>query len=206
MASPQDVWQQAYDLVPISFVCGHCGESTGAHRGYRTHNGASGSIALMAYICGHCQKLTLIDQVSGRRSPGPRFGRTIAGLPDDIEGLYEQARDCFTVSAFTAVAMLCRKLLMNTAVAKGANEGEHFVSYVQYLKDKAYIAPDAEPWVKHIKDKGNEANHEIRAVDEADAKRLMALTQQLLISVYELPAILNPPAEAVATPAPPAAE
>ena len=88
--------------------------------------------------------------------------------------------------------MACRKILMNIAVHKGAPEGKRFVEYVNWLKDHHYIPPGGEGWVEHLKDRGNEANHEIKIFQQEDAIKLMTFAEMLLKFIYELPALVPP--------------
>ena len=39
---------------------------------------------------------------------------------NEVKALYEEARDCIKVNAYTATILCCRKLLMNIAVVQGA--------------------------------------------------------------------------------------
>ncbi|HDP99722.1 MAG TPA: DUF4145 domain-containing protein [bacterium] len=96
-----------------------------------------------------------------------------------------------SVSGFTSVVLSCRKLLMHIAVSKGANPGENFVSYVQYLSDNHYIPPDAKDWVDHIREKGNEANHEVNIMNKDDAELLLSFIQMLLKVIYEFPSAIK---------------
>ena len=77
---------------------------------------------------------------------------------------------------------------MHIAVSKGAPEGQSFVSYVKYLADSHYVAPDAGDWVDHIRNKGNEANHEIVAMTKEDAEELIDFSAMLLKVIFEFPA------------------
>jgi len=43
-----------------------------------------------------------------------------------------------------------------------------------------------------IRQKGNEANHEIVVMTEADAQQIMAFVEHFLRTVYELPSMLPP--------------
>ena len=85
--------------------------------------------------------------------------------------------------------LVCRKILMNLAVEHGANPGESFKSYIQYLSDTGYIPPNGKPWVERIKDKGNEATHEIPSVSMEDASQVLNFVEMLLRSSYEFPAM-----------------
>jgi hypothetical protein len=87
-----------------------------------------------------------------------------------IASLYDEARTCCSASAFTAAVLILRKLLMNVSVNLGAPEGKSFVAYVEYLADAGYVPPNGKGWVDHIRKKGNEANHEIKLMGEAEAK------------------------------------
>jgi hypothetical protein len=80
---------------------------------------------------------------------------------------------------------------MHIAVAKGAQPGESFVSYVQFLADHNYVPPDARGWVDHIRTKGNEANHEISIMSRADAEELLSFIEMLLRIIYEFPAAIQ---------------
>jgi len=77
---------------------------------------------------------------------------------------------------------------MHLAVSLGAAQGEPFINYVQYLADNHYVPPGAKGWVDHIRKKGNEANHEITLMVQADAEELLAFVQMLLKVIYEFPA------------------
>ena len=82
---------------------------------------------------------------------------------------------------------------MNIAVEKGADAGETFAYYIQYLSDANYVPPGGKAWVDHIRKKGNEATHQIAIMVEKDARDLLLFVGQLLRFIYEFPAMLNPP-------------
>lgn len=77
---------------------------------------------------------------------------------------------------------------MHIAVAKGAKEGQSFISYVEFLASKGYVPPDSESWVDHIRKQGNEANHKIVIMKDDDAKDLLSFIGMLLRIIYEFPA------------------
>jgi len=77
---------------------------------------------------------------------------------------------------------------MNIAVDKDASTGKSFMEYVDYLATHHYVPPGGEEWVGHIRDKGNEATHEIRLMSKEDAETLIEFTEMLLKFVYEFPA------------------
>jgi hypothetical protein len=119
--------------------------------------------------------------------PDVAYGASIDHLPPTVESLYNEARNCMSVSAPTASALASRKLLMNIAVHLGAAEDQKFFKYVNYISDNGYVPPNAKGWVDHIRDKGNEATHEIPAVSLEDAKDLLTFMEMLLKLVFEFP-------------------
>ena len=80
---------------------------------------------------------------------------------------------------------------MHIAVSKGAALGDTFFNYVQFLADKNYISPEAIEWVDHIRQKSNEANHEIIIMAKEDAEDLLTFSEQLLKTIYEFPATVK---------------
>jgi len=154
------------------------------------------------YICSFCGKPTFFES-NGKQFPGVAFGDTVDSLPPDVASLYNEARFSMTVNAFTSAVLTCRKLLMHLAVEKGAPAGGSFLDYVEYLAQKGYVPPDGKGWVDHIRKKGNEANHEIKIMLEADAKDLIQFSEMLLKFMYEFPAkVPPPPAPSAASSAP----
>ena len=87
--------------------------------------------------------------------------------------------------------MLCRKLLMNIAVQKGAEKNLTFAAYVNFLEAKGYVPPDGKEWVEVIRKKGNEANHEIELMSGTDARNLIRFSEMLLRFIYEMPALIE---------------
>jgi hypothetical protein len=66
--------------------------------------------------------------------PGALFGPKIEVLPNDVADAYLEARRCMSVVAYTSAELICRKVLMQVAVEKGAREGDSFANYLSYLE------------------------------------------------------------------------
>ena len=77
---------------------------------------------------------------------------------------------------------------MHIAAERGAGEGKNFKQYVDWLVSNHYVPPGGEGWADHIREKGNEANHEIELIDQHAAEQVLSFTEFLLKFVYELPA------------------
>jgi hypothetical protein len=176
------LWHNLDPLPGKAWTCGHCGGTTGNDRGYHYHGGAEGRFI---YICPICNAPTYFDK--DKQVPSAAYGNPVQHLPHNVGNLYTEARDCMAVNAFTAAVLACRKLLMNVAVSLGAKDNETFVIYVNFLADKGYVPPNAKPWVDHIRQKGNEATHEIPPSNRADAEDLLTFTEMLLKLVFEFP-------------------
>ena len=134
--------------------------------------------------CPHCRRGAVI--VDGRLYPSTPFGPSIEGLPAEVAGAYEEARNCMGVGAFTAAELVCRKILMHIAVDKGATPGKPFVTYLDHLEKAGYVTPPMKAWVDLIRMRGNLATHEIPAPDQQQAESTVMFTAELLRLVYEM--------------------
>jgi len=179
-------WQNLNKLESKKFQCGFCGTIVASDKGYFVPNSNR-----RVYICPHCNQPSYFENL--RQYPPVVFGSQVKGLPsEEIESLYNEARRCTGVRAYTAAVLACRKLLMNIAVQKGPDEGKRFIEYVEYSADKGYVPPNGKEWVDHIRKKGNEATHEIALMSEDDAKDLITFIEMLLKFIYEFPSKITP--------------
>jgi len=184
-------WIDSRELSPRTFLCGYCSAKVGSANGYEFCDIKEANPRAMAsiYICPNCLAPTYLD-TNGLMHPGAPLGEPVEGVPVQASSLYEEARRCAGVGANTAAVMLCRKLLMHIAVGVGAPENRRFVEYVDYLVDKAYVPASAKQWVDYIRNKGNEANHEIVLMTPDEAKHLLQFCAMLLKLIYEFPSKL----------------
>lgn len=176
------VWQALNQIESRKFRCGFCGNIVAADRGY-FDNSAHNRI----YPCPHCQKPSFLD-AAGNQFPGIAPGNDVGHLPSELEAIYNEARRCVSVNAYTAAVLACRKLLMHVAVQQKADHGKTFIYYVEYLANNGYVPPNGKGWVDHIRKKGNEATHEIVLMKEEDATELISFAEMLLKFIYEFPA------------------
>ena len=177
-------WANIAGVPKLTYTCGYCGDIVASDRGWignRPNVGAS-----FIRVCPSCDGPSLFT-VSGKRYPGSAPGDPVANLPDDLAKLYNEARTSAAAGAPTAAVLACRKMLMNVAVTEGAAPGESFVSYVEFLEKKGFVPPKGKGWVDYIRKRGNEANHEIVLMQDADAKSLITFVEMLLKFIYEFP-------------------
>lgn len=200
MADGLDIaWSSPVSTPPRSYVCGYCGNRVGPDRGYiavlQQQGRAVGQVAI--HLCSFCRQPTYFDSAE-RQWPGAIVGGAVNALPDDVAALYNEARRCMSVSAYTTAAMACRKLLMHIAVERGAGQNQSFAYYVQWLVDNHYVPPGGDAWVSQIRLTGNDANHEITLIDQSLAEHVLSFTEMLLRFIYEFPsrsgASTEPPA------------
>ncbi|HWR59399.1 MAG TPA: DUF4145 domain-containing protein [Thermodesulfovibrionales bacterium] len=145
----------------------------------------------LIHLCHFCESPTYFDE-NGKQFPGSPYGDAVKGIPvKEVEAIYNEARNCISVNAYTGAVLCCRKLLMNISVSKGAKQGLSFIEYVEFLAANSYIPPDAKDWVDHIRKKGNEANHEITIMNREDAEELVSFAEMLLKVIYEFPAAIK---------------
>jgi len=171
----------AHELSRRDYTCGHCGKAVASQKGYYTNKQPQAFI----YIC-PCDRPTYFSE-TGAQVPGIVPGNDVENLPDLIGKLYREARASVSVRAHTSSVLTSRKLLMHIAVAKGAPSGATFVAYVDYLLNNGHVPAGSRDWVDHIRQKGNEANHEINAMTIDDATELIAFLEMLLKLIYEFP-------------------
>ena len=182
-------WMNVSRQGPREFTCGHCGNRVASDKGYRDQ-GTTGRI----FICPYCTlpSMFISTTVRMQQLPGVRAGGSVEHVPEAVEAIYDEARDCYSVGAHTSAVLACRKLLMNLAVTAGADEGKTFAEYVDHLASSGYVPPNGKAWVDRIRVTGNEATHEIAVKSQEDAEKLIAFAEMLLKFVYEFPAKAAP--------------
>ena len=141
-------------------------------------------------MCTNCSQGSIVD-FNGDVIPNIKFGKKINNLPLDIEKAYEEARNCYSASAYTGSVLLCRKIIMHVAVDKGAEEGDTFVSYLTYLEENHFITSNMKIWIDHIRNEGNTTNHTLSISDPKTSESILRFTSRLLDLVYEAEAESN---------------
>lgn len=162
------------------FTCGYCSEKVSSVKGY-TRYSPKGDI----YICTDCENPNFFDYTN-KQYPGPKIGRNIKdGLSKEVKDLYDEARNSFSVSAFTGCVMCLRKILMNIAVSLGDKPGKNYIDYIDYLYDNHHIPVNSKEWVDKIRKIGNEANHEIKSSTVQEAECLLLFVETILEVIFE---------------------
>lgn len=185
-------WKSKYEITNYKYKCGYCNCIVGTNKGYDTTiSYLQRNQIQKIYICPNCNKPTYFD-LDSYQYPNAKLGDDIKNIDkDEVNKLYDEARNCFSVNSFTSVALCCRKLLMNVSVDLGAEENKSFAYYVNWMDENNYILPNAKKWVDQIRKIGNEATHEIHIIDRDDAEKSLKFTEMILKLVYEFPAMVE---------------
>lgn len=176
------------------FLCGFCGRNVTSEKGWNLcdHPDGSGGTVGMIRVCPSCNGPNFFTDHF--RAPTLALGRSVEHVPDEVASLYDEARTCTGSNCHTAAVLCCRKLLMHIAVAQGADGGLKFIEYVNHLVENGYVPPNGKGWVDHIRERGNEANHEIVMMSRKHSEDLLTFIEMLLRFIYEFPAKITPPA------------
>lgn len=180
-------WLNISKINPCIYECGWCHRHVNTTRGWQgVTRDAFGQInqVFILVVC-NCEYPTFLDLSQGIQLPGPLLGDKISKLPANIDALYSEIQRASSVNAYTLVILGCRKLLMHIAVELGAKENLKFIEYVKWFEDNHYAPPKATKWIAKIKDKGNEANHELTLYTQKDAEEILKLCQMLMKFNYE---------------------
>lgn len=175
--------------VYVSIQCGHCEQHVSAEVVFR--GGMANKTDWL--LCPVCGDGSVLVKHGSRWDVYPKAASVgqVPHLPDDVDAAWREARVAFTVAAYTASEVMCRKILMHVAVDKvGAASGLSFKQYVEALDGAGYIAVGLKPIVDSVRDRGNIANHELPPSEEADATTTLRITEHLLHAVYALPGLL----------------
>lgn len=173
-------WNSLANITTREYECPYCGNRVASYAGW------DGGGTAWIYVCPLCMHPTYFTE-QGTQIPGVAPGERISNVPLEVDNAYAEARDSLAASAPTASVLMSRKLLMNIAVAQGADHGKSFAEYVDYLADNGYVPPKGKAWVDHIRQKGNEATHEIPQATAADAGELITFLEMLLRFIYDFP-------------------
>lgn len=175
-------WKDTARLQSKKFICWNCGNLVASNVGYCAQRGMNCYESI--YICPHCKAPHVVD-FGNREVPSALPGRPIKKLPDVVNQVYEEARNCIAAGAYTAAVMVLRKILMNIAVEEGAETNLKFFQYVEYLCAEGVVHKKQQKQAEEIKNLGNAANHEIESRTKSDAEKMLKLIELILINNYE---------------------
>lgn len=106
-------------------------------------------------------------------------------LPTDIKYVYSEIRDCFSVEAYDAVALLSRTLLSSICVNLGCKKDLKFMEYIEWLDEDNYIPKNFKKWVDKIRVLGNKHAHGLLHISKHQALELIEFIEMILLLIYE---------------------
>ncbi|UDB49877.1 DUF4145 domain-containing protein [Bacillus safensis] len=179
-------WINTVDMEGERFSCGYCNSLTAPNFGYITseYNISEYHVVPRILICPNCNKATYLDEFNQQYPPANSM-RNIKHLPSDVQELYKEVCDSYSVHAYTGASILARKMIMNVAVEKEAKKGKNFVYYVEFLVDNAVVPKSTKKWLDAVRENGNEAAHETQKSSREDTEKIINFLEILLRSVYE---------------------
>ena len=177
-------WRNAERIESKDFDCWNCGNKIASNYGYFSYDVNQRLSKSKIYICHKCGSPNVYDMV-GNPIISKKPGKFICKLPDDIKTVYEEARSCLSVEAYTGAIMLFRKIIMNMAVEEGAEENKNFKHYIDYLCDNGYVHKKQVKQADTIRELGNSANHQIECRTKDEAESMLKFIEFLLLNNYE---------------------
>jgi len=182
-------WIGVAAIAPRNFRCGYsdCGREVSSEKGWHHAAANVGNDGIIA-TCPVCKRPTFFDIAQRTQLPGVSLGNDVGELPPGIKKIWSEIRSSTSQGSYTSAVLLGRKLLMHIAVNAGAQAGESFVSYVDFLVENHYAPPNSTSWIDKIRSHSNEANHEIVLKSNEDAEEIMIFLEMLLKFIYEFPA------------------
>ena len=126
--------------------------------------------------------------------PGKPPFPTPENLSAEIQCTWSEALNSYSASAFTACALMCRKIIFHIAAEAGLPEKDakgwapKFEACINHLVTEGYITERHKTqWVDSIRVWGNIATHELAPTDKDTAYSALEFTKQLLEIIYSFP-------------------
>ncbi len=182
-------YNEATSVDGTTLTCGYCGRTVAPNIGFTIL--PNEAYEVFVYECPCCHNPIIYNTISKQSYPGEPFGRDVKNLPENIQTLYDECRTCYANQCYTSSQMIARTLLMHIAVEQGAQAGDTFAAYINYLDSNGYIPPQGRAWVDFIRQSGNVANHQIVIKEKEETEKVITFLSSLLLFIYELPAEMN---------------
>ncbi|MDR2847082.1 MAG: DUF4145 domain-containing protein [Mycoplasmataceae bacterium] len=178
------MWDTSKQTTPAKkYQCGFCCTLVSSNECY-SNTEKNGYTCSWIYICPECGQPTYFYD-HNKQIPGIKPGKSIGKLPAYVSNLYDEIRNCHSVNAYNAVALLSRTLLSSCCVELGADVGLKFIEYVEWLDEENYIPKNSKHWVDKLRSIGNKQAHELTATTVTESNQLIEFIQMLLTLIFE---------------------
>ena len=117
------------------YSCGACGDTTNGRVLCDVKRDDGSRVQWCWCSCDKSEPTVLIEKDGNivMQLPIAKHFHANPKWPPELTALYDESSKAYSAGAFTACAMVCRKLLMATACKEGDSDGKSFGSYVTYI-------------------------------------------------------------------------
>lgn len=171
----------------VSCVCGHCGNTISLNTYAVYKNNDTNREMFETGQCPYCGKPIIYNILSETTMPYSLSFEDVKHLPQDINSLYNEIRQSFSVGAYTCCVIAARTLMANIAVEQGDSAGKTFIDYVNYLQTNCLPSRTNNEWVDKIRKLGNDSTHKLVIATKQDAELSIKFIVAILKNVYEFP-------------------
>lgn len=105
-------------------------------------------------------------------------------IPAPIRAAFDEATRCLRADAYTASAIMCRKVVEGICVALDASKG-NLAASLEELADRGIIESAILDWSNHLRLYGNDAAHNVNVqISEAEARDLIDFSRAIVEYVF----------------------
>ena len=117
--------------------------------------------------------------------PAPLPDPTDDRIKREIKIDIDEAKICFSVKAYRACAIMCRRALQIICIDNGANQNKNLNDQIEELFENRTITKKIADWANSVRWVGNDAAHpKNEEVTPDDADRILKLTEQIADNLY----------------------
>lgn len=140
-------------------------------------------------VCNFCHNPVLCLNDGDRIFPNPQPSPTDERIPEDIRNDLQESKDCFSLGAYRAAAVMARRSMQSACIDKGALKHK-LADQIVELKTRGIISSDLQEWADVVRWVGNDAAHPNKdKVEREDAEDILKLAEQFMHIIYVTPAI-----------------
>ncbi len=106
-------------------------------------------------------------------------------IPKELRNALLESAQCYEAALYTPTVIMCRRTLDGFCQLMGVSKKLTLDKALKKLQDDGYISPQLYEWATLLRNKGNEAAHDINSnFTETDAKDLLDFTIAILDFSY----------------------
>lgn len=136
--------------------------------------------------CPYCKNCVLVkfDGQDMHIFPRPLPSETSEEIKDSIRKDIDESKLCFSVGAYRACAVMCRRAIQQACIDKGA-KNDSLEKQIDQLESKGVITTQMKDWAHSSRFLGNNAAHpDNPEVSKGDAENILNLAEQMMKILY----------------------